>query len=214
MPRAQETAAGPPGRRAMPMVEALRVLAGLRRDEIVVTTMGAAREWPRLSSHPLDLHYIPSAMGHAPALGLGLALARPERQVWVLNGDGCQLMSLGSLVTIAGSRAHNLTLFVLENGLYEVTGGQATAAGNAVATGFSFATLARGAGLATVAEFDDLEAWKLAAQATLYGPGPRCVVLRVAPVADFQLASPGPLAPRLEVFQRALSAGPTTDAPE
>ncbi len=79
----------------MPLVAALEVLAGLRRDEIVITTMGAAREWPRLSQHPLDFHYIPSAMGEAPALALGLALALPSREVIVLNGDGCMLMNLG-----------------------------------------------------------------------------------------------------------------------
>ena len=89
----------------MPLVAALEVLAGLRRDEVVITTMGAAREWPRLSHHPLDFHYIPSAMGEAPALGLGLALAQPSREVIVLNGDGCMLMNLGALVTIVASGA-------------------------------------------------------------------------------------------------------------
>ncbi len=89
----------------MPLVPALEVLRDLRRDQIVVTTMGSAREWPRLSQHPLDFHYIPSAMGHAPMLGLGLALAQPSREVIAFNGDGCMLMSLGCLVTIAASGA-------------------------------------------------------------------------------------------------------------
>ena len=92
-----------PVRDQMPLVPALAALAERRRDQIVVTTMGAAREWPRLSQHPLDFHYIPSAMGHAPMLGLGLALAQPQREVIVLNGDGCMLMSLGCLVTIVAS---------------------------------------------------------------------------------------------------------------
>ena len=42
-------------------------------------------------------------MGEAPALGLGMALARPERHVIVLNGDGCMLMNLGCLVTITAA---------------------------------------------------------------------------------------------------------------
>ena len=50
----------------MPLLAALEVLAKLRTDQIVVTTMGSAREWPKLSQHPLDFHYLPSAMGHAP----------------------------------------------------------------------------------------------------------------------------------------------------
>ncbi|HVU89478.1 MAG TPA: thiamine pyrophosphate-dependent enzyme, partial [Pirellulales bacterium] len=87
----------------MPLVPALEVLLKRRRDEIVVTTMGSAREWPRLSRHPLDFHYIPSAMGHAPMLALGMALAQPQREVLAFNGDGCMLMSLGCLVTIVAS---------------------------------------------------------------------------------------------------------------
>src|SRR5882757_1221049 len=112
----------------MPFVEALKVLVPLRQDQIVVTTMGAAREWPKLSRHALDLHYLPSSMGQAPALGLGLALAQPAREVWVLNGDGAMLMNLGCLVTIVASRAENITLIVFDNGIYEVTGGQQTPA--------------------------------------------------------------------------------------
>ena len=56
----------------MPLAAALEELAQQRTNEIVVTTMGAAREWPKHSQHPLDFHYLPSAMGHAPMLGLGL----------------------------------------------------------------------------------------------------------------------------------------------
>ncbi|HEV3340751.1 MAG TPA: thiamine pyrophosphate-dependent enzyme, partial [Pirellulales bacterium] len=116
-------------RRQMPLLPALEVVASLRREEIVVATMGSAREWPKLSAHALDFHYLPSAMGQAPLLGLGLALAQPSREVIVFNGDGCTLMNLGCLVTIAAGGATNLSLIVLENGIYEVTGGQPTAAG-------------------------------------------------------------------------------------
>ena len=65
----------------MPLVPALQVLADLRREQIVVTTMGSAREWPKLSRHALDFHYVPSAMGQAPMLGLGLGAgsARAEK---------------------------------------------------------------------------------------------------------------------------------------
>ncbi len=58
----------------MKLSAALKILAELRDDQIVVTTMAAAREWSRLSEHPLDLHHVPSAMGHAPGIGLGLAM--------------------------------------------------------------------------------------------------------------------------------------------
>src|SRR5450755_2914388 len=102
---------------------ALEVVLPYRGKRIVVSTMSSAGLWPQLSSSPLDFAYIPSAMGHAPSLGLGLALAQPERGVIVLNGDGCALMSLGNLVTLAQYPA-NIHVLILDNGHYEVTGGQ------------------------------------------------------------------------------------------
>jgi sulfopyruvate decarboxylase subunit beta len=195
-----------PARPRMPFIPSLEVLAELRRDQIVVTTMGSAREWPKLSQHPLDLHYIPSAMGQAPALGLGLALARPEREVIVLNGDGCQLMNLGVLITIVASRATNLTLIVFDNGIYEVTGGQHTAAAVAGQGSADFAGLARAAGFQSVRSFDSLDAWQRDAPTVLALPGPRFVALAVEPVGEaYQLESPGPIAERLATFQAALA---------
>ena len=190
----------------MPFIPALQVLAGLRTGEVVVTTMGSAREWPKLSQHPLDLHYIPSAMGQAPALGLGIALAKPEREIIVLNGDGCQLMNLGVLVTIVASHAKNLTLIVFDNGIYEVTGGQQTAAATTEHGSIDFAGMARAAGFTSVRSFDSLDDWQRDAESVLKLRGPRFIVLAVEPVgAAYQLESPGPIAERLARFQEALT---------
>jgi sulfopyruvate decarboxylase subunit beta len=188
----------------MPFVPALEVLLPLRGDCIVVTTMGAAREWPRLSQHPLDLHYIPSAMGAAPALGLGLALAQPGREVMVLNGDGAMLMNIGSLVTIVASGATNLTLIVFDNGVYEVTGGQQTAASAARHSAIDLAGMARAAGFTSVRAFDDLAIWNREAAAALSLSGPRFFLLSVECVKDYQLESPGPFRERLATFRAAL----------
>ncbi|HTM54224.1 MAG TPA: thiamine pyrophosphate-dependent enzyme [Pirellulales bacterium] len=189
----------------MNYIAALKVLHELRTDEIVITTMGSAREWPRISNHPLDFHYIPSAMGQAPALGLGLALARPNRQTWVLNGDGAMLMNLGCLVTVIASGARNLTVFVLENQIYEVTGGQQTAAG-ALSAKVDLAGFARSAGFPVVARFETLDDWRAQAASLLKQSGPRFVVLAVEPVGeDYLLESPGPLPERLAGFQEALA---------
>jgi len=104
--------------------ELLGPLAAIRTDEVVVTCMSVTRPWGRLSDHDLDFASADSAMGHTADLALGIALAQPSRRVICLNGDGSMLMSLGALVTIAGSGAKNLILFVLENGTYEITGNQ------------------------------------------------------------------------------------------
>ena len=200
-------------REAMPLRPALDVIRKLRGDAIVVTTMGAAREWPKLSAndaapHPLDFQYLPSAMGHAPMLALGLALARPEREVICFNGDGGMLMSLGCLVTIVAAGAHNFTLIVLDNGLYEVTGGQPTAgAAEAKVGGGScdFAAFAQGAGFHTVRRYARLDDWEASAAEVLALPGPRFVQLFTEPVgAAYHLPAPTPLAERIKKFQAAL----------
>ena len=187
---------------AIPLIPALQVVRDRRRDEIVITTMGSAREWPKMSQHPLDFHFVPSAMGQAPALGLGLALARPDREVIVFNGDGCMLMNPGCLATIVGSGASNISLIVLDNGIYEVTGGQKTVG---AVVGVDFGGLASACGFRSVTAFDELPRWQSGAAAALALPGPRFIALRTEPIGDnFQLDSPGPLTERLKSFRAAL----------
>src|SRR5581483_11334785 len=142
--------------------QALEVVARQRRDQVVVTTMSSIAIWPEFSSSALDFHYIPSAMGQAPTLGLGLALAQPQRGVIVVNGDGCMLMNLGSLVTLANHPA-NVNLLILDNQLYEVTGGHPTAGAGHT----DFAQMARAAGIQRVYTFDTLQAWRAGAAEAL-----------------------------------------------
>jgi len=195
-----------PTRQAMPVVDAVQVLIEHRReDQIVVTNQGSARLWPKLRRHSLDLHYNPSTMGGAVPLALGLALAQPQREVLAVTGDGALLMSLGSLVTVSGSGAANLTIVVLDNGLYEVTGGQETPAASA---NVDFAGLARSAGFASASRFDDLADWRKRAAATLAAPGPRLIALVVEPMPPEYLRSPTPpLAEQLAELRRALGGG-------
>ena len=101
--------------------EMLKFLAQARRDEIVVYTMSAMKGWLPFSDSPLDL-FVAGAMGFASSVGIGLALAQPQRKIWVLDGDGSLLMNLGTLVTIADQALPNLIHFVLENGIYEIPG--------------------------------------------------------------------------------------------
>lgn len=106
------------------MSEFLVELSTLRGDrDVVVATMTAGFLLPSYSESDLDLCYI-APMGSASSVGLGLALARPDLGVIVLDGDGSLLMNLGSLVTIGGQAPGRLLHIVLENGGYDMTGGQ------------------------------------------------------------------------------------------
>jgi thiamine pyrophosphate-dependent acetolactate synthase large subunit-like protein len=158
----------------MTHAEALQVLAAHRGRHLVVTTHGSVDLWVSLSDTPLDFSYVPAAMGQGPALGLGLALAQPRRGVIVVGGDGHLLMNLGCLVTIASYPA-NLFIIVMDNGVYEVTGGQPIPG----AAWTHFAGLARGAGIERVYSCETVEAWRGVATEALSGLGPVVVALKV-----------------------------------
>jgi thiamine pyrophosphate-dependent acetolactate synthase large subunit-like protein len=164
--------------------------------------MGATREWQKLSDSPLDFHYLPSAMGHAPMIALGIALARPDCEVVILNGDGSLLMSLGCLVTIAACRPANLSILVLDNGVYEVTGGQSTAGARARV---DYAAVARGAGFPTAEGFDELAKWEAGIAPWMRAPSPRLASLSVEPLrADYVPQLKAPLTERVANFRTAL----------
>jgi thiamine pyrophosphate-dependent acetolactate synthase large subunit-like protein len=98
-----------------------------RGDLLVVSGLGSATyDVAAAGDHPLNF-YLWGAMGGTAMVGLGLALARPERRVAVLTGDGDMLMGIGSLATIGVKQPRNLAIVVLDNAHYGETGMQASA---------------------------------------------------------------------------------------
>jgi thiamine pyrophosphate-dependent acetolactate synthase large subunit-like protein len=112
-------------------------------DLLVVAGLGSTA-WDVTAAGDRALNFpLWGAMGGAAMIGLGLALARPERRVLVITGDGEMLMGLGSLATVAVQRPPNLAIVVFDNERYGETGMQAThtahgvdLAGVAAASGF------------------------------------------------------------------------------
>ncbi|MBC8232420.1 thiamine pyrophosphate-binding protein [bacterium] len=155
--------------------ECLKVLAKYRTDEIVITTMSVPILWGKISDHELDYASINTAMGHAADFALGIALARPDKKIIVLNGDGSMLMSLGTLVTITNTSVKNLLIFVMENDTYEVTGNQPIPGAGKI----SFATMARGAGFQCVYDFEQLSEFEQNLPKILQEEGPIFVTLRL-----------------------------------
>ena len=107
-------------------MKALEMLAENRTNEVVVTTMSTARTWPAITSRP-DLDYrLSGCMGKASSVGLGIALARPDVRVLVLDGDGSLLMNLGSLVTVASQAPKNFIHVLFDGATYDTSGAQPT----------------------------------------------------------------------------------------
>ena len=182
---AQDPARGEAGR--MSLEAALDALARHWADQLVVGTMTANGPWLERAPGDLNLACI-GFMGGASALGLGVALAQPEREVWVIDGDGSLMMQLGSLGTIAGAGPENFVHFVIHNGVYETSGAQPLPAQQRV----DFAAMALGAGYRSAASFADAEEFDAALDDLLAAPGPILIELRTRPGGKFFEARPTP----------------------
>ena len=119
--------------------------------------------------------YTWGAMGMVSSVGLGVALAAPDRKVFVTDGDGSLLMNLGSLGTIARQAPPNLVHIVWDNRQFAETGGQPTH----TATGTDLAAIARGAGIPKVASVSTVEAFEEAIDQAMQEDGPWCIVAEI-----------------------------------
>jgi phosphonopyruvate decarboxylase len=133
--------------------EVLRVIqANVRPSDVVLATTGyTGRALYALADRPSQL-YMVGSMGCVSSLGLGLARVQPQRRVVVIDGDGAMLMRLGALATTGAERPHNLIHVLLDNGVHESTGGQATVSGSA-----DLAQVAQAGGYPRVQRVDHLE---------------------------------------------------------
>ena len=138
----------------MTRADALEAIYDRLADRVVVTIMGAVAAELQAIGHRPNFFYLQHAMGLASSMGLGIALARPDRQVVVFDGDGSVLMNLGGLTTLARYRPRNLVHVIFDNETLLSVGGFPTA----TSTGSDLAGIAREAGVprtATVRALDD-----------------------------------------------------------
>ena len=123
-------------------VAARLVRERLGPSDVVVCALGSTRRAWLEEKAPHLTYYASDPMGTAPALALGFAIARPDRKIVLLEGDGDLAMNLGVLITIAGAAPANLRVAVFTNGRYETGGGQPLPAADRI----SYAAFAAGAG--------------------------------------------------------------------
>ena len=141
----------------MQRLEATRVAVGLAGLSPIVGGVGNSTFDLVACDRPNNF-YMWNSMGMASSIALGLALARPDLRVIVLDGDGSILMNLGSLATERASGVTNLVHIIWDNGGWEITGGQP--AGSPF--GVDLEAVARGCGFRRTASVDDLDGFRAA----------------------------------------------------
>jgi sulfopyruvate decarboxylase subunit beta len=127
----------------MRRLDAIQAVFPELERSIVVTIMGAVAAEVQSIGHRRNFFYLQHAMGLASSVGLGIALARPELPVVVLDGDGSVLMNLGGLTTLARYRPKHLVHVIFDNESLLSVGGFPTA----TSTGSDLAAIAQGAGV-------------------------------------------------------------------
>src|SRR5882672_4052437 len=120
-----------------------RLVGKLKHEEAVVGGIGNTNFDLFAAGHRPQNFYMLGSMGLACPIAVGVAMAQPERGVIALEGDGSILMGLGCLTTIANLNPRNLTIIIMDNALYQITGGQKTATGGVT----DIVAVARGAGI-------------------------------------------------------------------
>lgn len=158
--------------------EAVPKLVGDPKDFLIVAGLaGSTKDTVQLCGLDADNFIFAGAMGSATMMGLGLALAQPEKQVLVITGDGELLMNVGSLATVAAMNPTNLSILCIDNGHYWETGGQICH----TALGTDLAVIATGAGIKPVRTVSRESELSQATSMLRTEDGPSFIILKVKP---------------------------------
>ena len=152
-----------------------RLIAKLKHEEAVIGGIGNTNFDLWAAGHRPQNFYMLGSMGLAFPIALGVALAQPKRRVFALEGDGSLLMQLGCLTTIAAIAPGNLTMILMDNGSYQITGGQPTPAA-AVA---DLIAVAVGCGISNSAWAADEEDFERLIDQSLTASAPTLIGVRI-----------------------------------
>lgn len=177
--------------------EACRIVAGLAKDDVVVITMSTMKVFPGVAPQVNYVTCVP-LMGGAASLGLGIAVARPDVRVWVLDGDASLLMELGSLVTVVEAMPRNLVHLLFDNRVqYGGTANLASPGAGAV----DFCGMARAAGYPTVVDIESAASMASTLAALPRDAGPVFARVRVEPDPGYYSAT----TPQREILDNQLT---------
>ena len=152
-----------------------RLVSRLHHDEAVIGGIGYTNFDLWAAGRRQQNFYMLGSMGLAAPIAFGVALAQPKRNVIALEGDGSILMQLGCLATIAGRRPTNLAVVIMDNGTYQITGGQITS----TELGADIVAIARGAGIDQSAWAADEGAFEELIDLALREDGPWLIGCRI-----------------------------------
>ncbi len=158
--------------------EAVPALLGRHEDFLIVTGLaGTAKDIAALTRDGEHTFTMAGAMGAACTMGLGLALARPDKRVLVITGDGELLMNVGALATIAVMNPANLSIVCVDNGHYGETGYQKSH----TSLGVDLEKIAIGSGIKMTRTISRADEIADGARLLRTGNGAAFVLLRVKP---------------------------------
>ena len=152
-----------------------RLVAKLKHEEAVIGGIGNTNFDLWAAGHRPQNFYMLGSMGLGFPIALGVALAQPQRRVFGLEGDGSLLMQMGCLATIATLAPKNLTMIVMDNGIYQITGAQPTPAA-AVA---DIVAIAIASGLSNSVWAADEEDFERLIDQSLSASGPTLIGVRI-----------------------------------
>ena len=152
-----------------------RLVAKLKHEQAVIGGIGNTNFDLWSAGHRPQNFYMLGSMGLAFPIALGVALAQPQRRIIALEGDGSLLMQLGCLSTIASLKPKNLTLIVMDNGIYQITGAQPTPA----AASSDIVAIAQGCGIGNSAWAADEEDFERLIEESLSAAVPTLIALRI-----------------------------------
>ena len=152
-----------------------RMVALLRQEEAVIGGIGYTNFDLWAAERRPQNFYMLGSMGLAVPIALGVALAQPQRKVIALEGDGSLLMQLGCLGTVAARAQKNLAIVIMDNGTYQITGGQKTVTDQCV----DLVAVAKASGLAQSAWAADESAFEELISLSLKEDGPWLIGCRI-----------------------------------
>lgn len=189
----------------MERLDATRVVADLVGDRPIVASLGLPSFDLAAFDRPLNF-YVANSMGLAASIAQGLAMARPDLRVVLLDGDGSLLMNLGCLATAAMADISNLVHVVWDNSGWEITGGQP--AGSAF--GVQLEVVARGSGFEHAVAVDNLDSFRAVLTDALISSERWFICARVAPGGSRHR----PMRSLIRIRERFMAALPPQSAAE